>query len=570
MPFKPTSVSVTQYSDSILLMTLDLPDKGANVLSQQMFDELESAITPWLTRDDIEGLILVSGKPKIFVAGANLNEIQAGLDWPDEKIVEFSRRGRQVMSLFNTAPFTTVAAIHGACVGGGFELALWCDYRVATEDRRTIIGLPEVKLGLIPGWAGTVRVGRLAGIETQLDLVTSAKLISASDAEEAGLVDQVSAEARLIEDAVNLIQTSDRDGVLQRRKSLEFPLPEIDVEQLTRKYTKEIARPGNSIYPVAPLIALEHMLRSAKLPMEAACESESKAFAEAWGSEPSYGLLHNFFLSDYAKKLPAEFVAGHAVRDFNSVAVIGLGVMGRAIAKLHQNTENLFLVESDPAIVESVRCQFPSDNIQFVASVGQLPDVELVIEAIPEVLAQKQALLKDVEKVVGADALIVTNTSAISVTELANSLSHPERFCGMHFCHPTLMQLVEIIPGKATSGQAMAQIVQHIRTLRKLSIVVQDSPGFVVNRLLSCLFQKSIEAVLRGVPVERVDHVMREFGFQVGPFEMLDIIGIDTCVFRRASHVGRRAENDRQLSVASSDDEIEPLGSQVRGWFLSI
>ena len=515
-------------------MTLDLPDKGANVLSQRMFDELEAAITPCLERTDIEGLILVSAKPRIFVAGANLDEIQAGLDWPDERIIEFSRRGRQVMSLFHQAPFTTVSAIHGACVGGGFELALWCDYRVATKDRSTVIGLPEVKLGLIPGWAGTVRVARLAGIEAQLELVTTAKLLGAEEAESLGLVDATTEVANLLETAVNLVRTTSSTQRQLRRDQVNRPVESLDTELLTRKYTPLITKPGNAIYPVAPLIALEHMLRAATLPMDEACESESRSFAAAWGSPPSYGLLHHFFLNDYARKRPAQWIGEQHVAPFKSVAIVGLGVMGAAIAELHSQLDmRRFLVEPDPEKIKQFRetSKCDEEQFEFCSAISELPGVDLVIEAVPEIPELKKTVLSEMEGQVGEQTIVVTNTSAIPVSSLAEHLNRPQQFCGMHFCHPTLMKLVELVPGKQTVSSTMARVAQHIRGLRKFSIFVQDSPGFAVNRLLSCLFQKSIEAALGGVSVETIDKHMREFGFQAGPFEIMDVIGVDTCVY---------------------------------------
>ena len=200
-PDQSSAVLISEYQPGIVLMTMDLPDKGANILSDTMFAQLDQAISPLLDRDDIEGLILYSAKPKIFVAGADLVAINNNLDFTDEEIVKFCDDGRQIMAKFSQPAFPTVAAIHGACVGGGLELSLWCDRRIATDDRRTILGLPEAKLGLVPGWGGTVRVARIAEsrgnddpIAHQIDLVTSGRIVNASQAAKIGIVDEVTTQ----------------------------------------------------------------------------------------------------------------------------------------------------------------------------------------------------------------------------------------------------------------------------------------------------------------------------------------------------------------------------------------
>ena len=177
------AVSISQVKPNIALITMDLPGTAANILNDQMFKELDHAMADLAERDDLDGVILFSAKPKIFVAGADLNKIVVTLDWLDSEIIKFCEKGRAVMARFSRCPFVSVAAIHGASVGGGLELPLWCDYRVASNDRRTVLGLPEVKLGLVPGWAGTARLPRIAGLEHAIDLVTSGRLVSASEAQ---------------------------------------------------------------------------------------------------------------------------------------------------------------------------------------------------------------------------------------------------------------------------------------------------------------------------------------------------------------------------------------------------
>ncbi len=532
-----SSVQITETQDSILMMKLDLPGKGANVLSATMFDEIEAALLPWMERDDIKGLILFSGKPKIFVAGANLNEIVAGLDWPDERIIAFCERGRQVMAMFHSTPFVTVAAIHGACVGGGFELALWCDRRIATDDRRTVIGLPEVKLGLIPGWAGTIRVGRLAGIETQLEMVTSAKLLSAADAKKRKLVDEVVAQDDLIDHALATIRLEqeskkfrgDRDQADRPIAAEQIGDPELLIQQQIEKITA----PENDICPVAPLIALEHIVRAASLPLEEACRSESIAFAEAWGSEPSFGLLHNFFLSEHNRKNPGWSSDQATANEIQSVGIAGAGVMGSTIA-LNNLQRRKLVTLFDPQAEQIRKATEYLAGHNVAATIARSPadfaNVDLVIESVTESPPLKKKVLADLEKHVAPTATIATNTSAIPVSQLAECLRDPTRFCGIHFCHPQLMSLVELIPAATTSDDTTATALGYIRSLGKMAIVVADRAGFAVNRLLATMLDGAIGLLIDGLTVSQIDTAMREFGFRGGPFEIVDVIGADTCL----------------------------------------
>ena len=200
-----TAVTTKQMGTDIVLITMDLPGSGANILNDQLFAELDKTMAALSERTDLKGVILYSAKPSIFVAGADLKKIVATLDWPDKKIVEFCEKGRAVMARFSRCPFVSVAAIHGACVGGGLELALWCDCRIASNNRRTVLGLPEVKLGLVPGWAGTARLPRISSFEIAADLVTSGRLVSAEQAKEMEFIDAVVEQDQLIDEAVKLI-----------------------------------------------------------------------------------------------------------------------------------------------------------------------------------------------------------------------------------------------------------------------------------------------------------------------------------------------------------------------------
>ena len=534
-----TKSVTTTTSDGIVLVKIDMPGSSANVLTVDLFVELESTFSELQDRNDLQGLVLYSAKPSIFVAGADLKRIVSTLNWPDEEIIKFCEQGRAVMSRLNRMPFTTVAAIHGACVGGGLEIALWCDRRLATNDRKTILGLPEVKLGLVPGWAGTVRLPRIAAFEPAIDLVTSGRVVKAEQAKEIGFVDQVvESPEDLVEQAVAFIKAESFETVKADRDALRGPVADAgDSEQLKSKFEQEISD-NSAIYPFACNIALDHMLSSGKLPEPQACHSESLAMASVYGSEPSYGLLNNFFLGEHNKKQPGFVDLKLSQRAITTVGIVGAGLMGSSIASICLKAGcEVILLDADPKIAANVAqelaakqkpdgpsCQAGDDYAQFA-------DCDLVIESVVEVADVKKSVLERVCQAVSDQAIIATNTSAVPLAKLVSAVDKPERFCGLHFCHPELMQLVEVVKSNLSGEEVIADVTNWVRRLRKMPVVVKDGPGFVVNRLLAAMLDQAFRLYSKGVSIAKIDEAMREFGFQAGPFEIVDIIGADTCMY---------------------------------------
>lgn len=536
-----SAVQLSEYEPGIVLMTLDMPNKGANILNASMFAQLDEAITPLLTRDDISGLILFSAKPKIFVAGADLVAIAETLDRADEEIIKFCDDGRAIMSKFSQTPFPTIAAIHGACVGGGLELALFCDRRVVS-DHRTILGLPEAKLGLVPGWAGTIRVARICAVsgnenalEHQIDLVTSGRLINGAKALAMGFVDRVVPQDQLLQSSKELLELDFESGqYLTNRELIASPLRQaFDTESLVAEYGHRIVE-NNGIYPFAPAVGLEHMLRAAKLPMKQACDSESIAMAQVYGSPASFGLINNFFLGEHNKKNPGFVDRDLTPQAISEVGIVGAGVMGRAIASNNlKQGKTVRLLDSDPKVVAETVVELgkSSDAISAADDYEDFETCQLVIESAVENVEIKKSVFEQIEAAVSSETIIATNTSAIPISAFADSLNHPDRFCGIHFCHPQVMALVEIVKGSRTSKQTISTAVGYVRSIGKMPIVVHDRAGFVVNRLLSALLKQAFRLFTEGHSIESIDGAMREFGFRAGPFEMVDIIGADTCFY---------------------------------------
>ncbi|MEM9939961.1 MAG: 3-hydroxyacyl-CoA dehydrogenase NAD-binding domain-containing protein [Planctomycetota bacterium] len=528
-----SSVSVEDIRPDIALIRMDCPGSSANVLNQTLFEDLDQAMANLMARNDLLGVILISSKPKIFVAGADLKQIVSNLDWPDKEIVKFCEKGRAVMARFSRCPFVSVAAIHGACVGGGLELALWCDYRIASDDRRTRLGLPEVGLGLVPGWAGTARLPRLAGIRNACDLITSGRLIDSESAEDMGFINEVVEKDALIESAVGMIQrTRTSEAFIHERRAIMEPVGDLeDLDDLVLEFGKKIVA-NEAIFPFAPTVVLEHLVRTANQDIRAAWDSESLAMAQVWGSPASRGLLNHFFLVDRNKKFPGLVDQSLTPAKYSSVGIVGAGLMGSSIAKeCSKFGMSVRLLDADQAKARIAVDNLASPDVQVANDYGDLSEMDLILETVVETLPVKLEVLENIESNVPAETLIATNTSAIPIQKLAAGLKHPDRFCGIHFCHPELMALVEVACGPKTSEQTVANAVGWTRGIRKMPIAINDGPGFVVNRLLAAMIDESISQFVFGHSIESVDKSMREFGFQAGPFEIIDIIGVDTCMY---------------------------------------
>ena len=411
------AVAVSMATDDIALLTMDLPGTGANILNDQLFAELDQAMESLAQRDDLIGVILLSAKPSIFVAGADLNNIVAHLDWSDKEIIRFCERGRAVMARFSRCPFPSVAAIHGACVGGGLELALWCDHRIATDHRRTLLGLPEVKLGLVPGWAGTARLPRIAGLEHAADLVTSGRLVDGAEAKSMGFVDEVVSQDRLVESAIAMIgRTHTSRAFVTDRKSIMGPVPGIDPDdsesaiEMIKSVVETVGErivSNRDIFLYAPTVVLEHMTRTAATGIKQAWDSESMAMAQVWGSPASRGLLNHFFLVDRNKKSPGLVDLSIQSPVLDTVGIVGAGVMGAAIAETCVAAgQHVRLLDADQEVARRAAAAMQpaaeksGGSIEIAESYSDLVDRNLVIESVVETLDVKRLVLEKISAVV--------------------------------------------------------------------------------------------------------------------------------------------------------------------------
>ena len=551
----------------IAVLTFDDPRKGANVLSSTVLAELEQHLNELEKQKTLRGVIIRSGKPGSFIAGADLREFAASFDAPREQILAMCRRGQKLFARLSQIPAVTVAAIDGICVGGGAELAIWCDRRIMTDDPKTQFGFPEVKLGLFPGWGGTARSSRIVGLGNAVEMVTSGESIDARMAAAMGLAsDTVSAGTaspgtgppladRLLDAALRMVRAEAASGdYLADRQRWAGPVVESETELgfLGATASGYIQSQTGGHYP-APLAALEVMLGAAGLPLDAACELEAEGMTGLFGTPVNRALINVFFLTDHNKKdqgVDRPGVASHPVR---SVSVIGAGIMGAGIvsANLRRQVPVAVTDASEPALAEGVRhvLEEVSYNkqtkgpdaeraIRFApllnatVSDAEIARADLVIEAVVENLDVKKKVYARLEPLLSADAVLASNTSTIQITKLAQGLKRPDRFIGIHFFNPVRkMLLVEVIRGRETSDETVATAVAYAKSIGKSPIVVHDGPGFLVNRLLFPYLNESLELLGEGASIKAIERAATDFGMPMGPLALYDMVGLDTSVY---------------------------------------
>ncbi len=560
-------------ADSIL--TLDFPhadvavitindlQKSVNILSRQTLADFAKLLDEVAARKNLAGLVIQSGKPGNFIAGADLREFIADIDEPQEKVIAISRHGHELFGRLSKFPFVTIAAIGGLCIGGGAELAVWCDRRIMARKTASF-GFPEVKLGLFPGWGGTARTPRIVGLSNAVELVTSGENIDATAAEAMGLAVAVPAE-KLQGTAIQMARSEQASkSYLKDREQWSKPITISDTELAFLGATANAYIQGQTKgqYP-APVAALEVMLGAAGVDLEAACQMEAAGFAELFGSPVNRALLNVFFLQDANKKQTGP--AGAEPRKISKVGVLGAGIMGQGIAAANVKRKIPVVLsdQSDEAIARGVQgiitevsfnkqtkgpdAQKALEFLPFVTGTQSYADLEvadIVIEAVYENAEVKRELFAEIEPQLSEDTLLCSNTSTIPITTLAHGLAHPERFCGLHFFNPVRrMPLVEVIRGKQTSDDTIVTAVAYAKAIGKSPIVVNDGPGFLVNRVLLPYMNEALLLLEERANIKAVDKAATGFGMPMGPIELYDTVGLDVAL--HAGNVMQQAFPDR-------------------------
>ena len=528
-------------SDQIAWLTFDLQGASANTLGSAPMRELNELVAQ-VEASGPHAVIIRSGKDSGFAAGADITEFTGLTDL--EQAYHLVRTGQQVFDRIEALAMPTVAAIHGFALGGGLELALACDYRVAADDGKLNLGLPEVMLGIHPGFGGTVRAPQLVGAPAALDLMLTGKSLRAAEALKLGLVDRLVPRDLLAAAAREIaLAAPPRHRAPIGQRILAWPLVRTFVAAQARKQVARRAKPEQ--YP-APYAILDLFARHGASGT-AAFEAEARSIAKLFLSEQSRNLVRVFFLQNRMKAL-----GGKSARKVSHVHVVGAGVMGGDIAAwcasrgLTVTLQDREMKYVDPALARardffSKRAREPAKAAEMTARLAAdvegagVASADIVIEAIFENAEAKRDLYAKLEPRMKPGAILATNTSSIVLEELARGLADPGRLVGLHFFNPVAkMMLVEII----RSGQTRAEIVEDAlaftRRLDKLPLPCRSSPGFVVNRVLMPYMTEAMLAADEGVPLALIDRAAVEFGMPMGPIELADTVGLDV-----ASHVGK-------------------------------
>ena len=562
-------------------LTFDDPESSVNVLRTPVLEALEEAVSELERRAASGGLALVlvrSGKEDNFIAGVDVEEI-AGLESPEEAR-EKTRLGQRIYQRLADLPVPSVAAVRGTCLGGGTELALACDHRIVSDAAATKIGLPEVKLGILPAFGGCTRLPRLCGIQNALGMILTGSAARARKAGRIGLADRVVVDGRFeaeVEDFVQAVRARNvgaagYDKSLVDRLLEDNPLGRAILFSQARKRTR--ARAGDH-YP-APIRALEVIEAGYPRSVEESLELEAEALAELAMTPESKNLIRVFQLTRSVKKaLPEE--TRERARDVEKVGVLGAGTMGGEIAEVVASKDVPVVLKDieqepldeamrharslfDKAVRKDVFDESAAGRkfalITPTLNYDAFADVDLVVEAVVERMDVKQQVLRDVEESAGGNCVFLTNTSSLSVDELASAATRPERVGGLHFFNPAhKMPLVEVVRGDATSEETLATAFRFAVDIGKNPVVVADSPGFLVNRLLSPYLNEAVRLVDEGHGVEAVDRALEDFGMPMGPCRLLDEIGLD--VAGHARETMEEAFGERMSAPPVVDDLAE-------------
>jgi 3-hydroxyacyl-CoA dehydrogenase/enoyl-CoA hydratase/3-hydroxybutyryl-CoA epimerase len=552
-------------TDGIAILTLDVPGEPVNVLGSKVIGEFESLLASIEADPGARAVVLLSGKPDNFVAGADITEFGKITTAADGEAL--AKAGQEMINRLARFPKPIVVGIHGACVGLGCELSLACAWRVATDSPKTVIGLPEVQIGLLPGAGGCQRLPRLIGVRAALDIILAGKTERAAKAFKLGLVDELVPPSILRGIALAAADRLARDGPARRKKrgSLLLERNPLGRQLVYRGARKQVLSKTGGHYP-APLAALDAVRTGLEHGMTAGFAREARHFGELAVGEVSRNLVRIFFASNALKKDDGVPPGTPKPRDVQLLGIVGSGFMGAGIAGTAASQAGVEVRLKDAelprvgkgikAATEVLRGQLTRRRItryEFdrssalltgAADWGGFERAGLVIEAVFEDLAVKQKVMAEAEAALRPDAVLATNTSTIPIASIAQGARHAERILGMHFFSPVdRMPLLEVIPSERTAPQAVATAVRFGRRMGKTVIVVADRPGFWVNRILSPYLNEAGLLLMEGVPIEVIDSAMTGFGFPVGPIALLDEVGID--VAYKASGVMHEAFGER-------------------------
>ncbi|VAX21893.1 Enoyl-CoA hydratase / Delta(3)-cis-delta(2)-trans-enoyl-CoA isomerase / 3-hydroxyacyl-CoA dehydrogenase / 3-hydroxybutyryl-CoA epimerase [hydrothermal vent metagenome] len=549
--------------DGVVWLGFDKAESSANTLSRDVIEELETIIAG-LKSSKQTGLIIHSLKPGGFIAGADVKEFTKVEN--QSQALELIKRGQAIMDMIEALRFPTVAMIHGFCLGGGMELALACRYRVISDDSKTKLGLPEVLLGIHPGFGGVVRLTRLIGGMKAMDMMLTGRAVSSSAAKRLGVAD-VSVPLRHLKKAAKYTvlngpephKPAFLDSITNN--SIVRPI----LANIMRK--KVSARAPEKHYP-APYALIDlwtnHFDGKQKM-----LEAEARSVAELITGSTAQNLVRVFFLQDRMKSLGTEisFKPSH-------VHVVGAGVMGGDIASwLALRGFNVTLQDTEPArIATAIKRahklftkklkkprlqQAAMDRLTPDTKMMGVPHADVVIEAIFENADAKKKLYAELEPRMKPGALLATNTSSIPLEDLTDGLKHPDKLVGLHFFNPVAkMQLVEVVRGESTSDETIKKAAAFTKAMNRLPLIVKSSPGFLVNRVLMPYIMEAMLLEAEGVPIEEIDRAAKSFGMPMGPIILADTVGLDICL-----HVAKILSENMPIETPKKLQDLVDAGN---------
>src|SRR5438477_153515 len=545
-----------EVDNGLCLLTFDRPASGTNIVDAATMAELEQQRYAIEQDDSLGGVVILSAKKSIFIAGADLKTLlrqaQAG------EMRAFIAEGQRIFNRLAALKIPTCAAIHGACAGGGYEVALACDWRVASDDPSTRIGLPETTLGLIPAWGGCTRLPRLIGAERAAEVILKGKLHSTREAKQLGLVDEVVSRDQLLDTAKRKI----REG--KRPSPSAFPTGDVAAPRITAN--------------VAPGRAYEIITKTSDRSVEQSLAMELDAISELGETDATQNLIRNFFLAEKYKRGSSK----QLVEKIAHAAVIGAGVMGSGIAQWLSSrgvsvilrdvgTEELKrgLANIEKTYADAVKRgimteeQAKEGRARIVASsvAIEMRDVQVVVEAASEKLEIKKQIFRDLSAKTPETAALATNTSALSISDLAAEVKNPERVIGLHFFNPvSRMKLVEVVVGTETSDDTIARALTFVRQIAKLPVIVRDSPGFLVNRVLFPYLLEAAELFVNGTSAQEIDGSLLQWGMPMGPLRLIDEIGVDITVDIASTLEKAYGKRDRASKILREMQSAKLLG----------
>ena len=551
--FESKSVVIDRDTDGTLMLKIDMPGRSVNVLNSQLLSELDAAFDRLATERTAPLVILRSGKSSGFIAGADLQEF-LDIKTPAEAEA-VSARGQKLFDKLTALPMPTVAAVHGPCLGGGLELALACDYRLVFDRANTQLGLPEVELGLLPGWGGTQRLPRIVGLERALQMILGGRRLDAPTALKWGLADVTAAgERELRGQIVHIAAIAVQKGKQPRTR---LPLRTwrqwfLEANPVGRRVlfrgTERLLRKRVWDDMPAPWAALETVRTGIKEGVAAGLQRERESAARLAVSAPCRNLIGLFFRREEARKI------GGKETEVRRIGVVGAGVMGAGITQLAvmkgcqvvvrevdeealgagvARITDLLTKAVERRLLTAEEARARLTNVKGTLAWDGFDAVDLVVEAATENPDAKRAIFRELDQRTPPTTILATNTSSLRVEFLQEGLSHPERVAGLHFFNPVhKMPLVEVAHASRTDAGAVERLRQWSIALGKTPVVVRDSPGFVVNRVLMPYLREAVVLLSEGLKTAQIDAVMRRFGMPMGPLELLDQIGLDV-----AAHV---------------------------------